>query len=54
MAEYAFKAIKHTGLTCVAVRGDDSVVVVSQHKARSSHPAISPCSRCSPAEVVGA
>merc|ERR1712159_594198 len=30
--EYAFKAIKHTGLTCVAVRGDDSVVVGSQHK----------------------
>jgi len=30
--EYAFKAIKHTGQTCVAVRGDDSVVVVTQHK----------------------
>merc|ERR1712046_233484 len=29
--EYAFKAIKHTGRTCVAVRGDDSVVVVTQH-----------------------
>jgi len=30
--EYAFKAIKHTGDTCVAVRGEDSVVVVTQHK----------------------
>merc|ERR1711988_1223148 len=30
--EYAFKAIKHTGNTCVAVRGEDSVVVVTQHK----------------------
>jgi len=30
--EYAFKAVKHTGMTCVAVKGDDSVVVVTQHK----------------------
>jgi 20S proteasome subunit alpha 1 len=30
--EYALKAIKHTGQTCVAVRGEDSVVVVTQHK----------------------
>merc|ERR1711998_291050 len=30
--EYAFKAIKHVGLTCVAVKGKDSVVVVTQHK----------------------
>jgi len=30
--DYAAKAISHTGLTCVAVRGDDSVVVVTQHK----------------------
>merc|ERR1711904_409621 len=29
--EYAFKAIKHTKRTCVAVRGTDSVVVVTQH-----------------------
>jgi len=29
--EYAFKAIKHTARTCVAVRGDDCVVVVTQH-----------------------
>ena len=26
------KAIKHVGINCVAVRGDDSVVVVCQHK----------------------
>merc|ERR1711907_213433 len=30
--EYAYNAIKHTGNTCVAVRGEDSVVVVTQHK----------------------
>merc|ERR1711934_612127 len=30
--EYAFKAIKYVGITCVAVKGDDSVVVVTQHK----------------------
>merc|ERR1711934_383507 len=30
--EYAFKAVKVTGQTCVAVRGNDSVVVVTQHK----------------------
>lgn len=30
--EYAMKAIKHVGINCVAVRGDDSVVVVCQHK----------------------
>merc|ERR1712010_349177 len=30
--DYAYNAIKHTGMTCVAVRGEDSVVVVTQHK----------------------
>merc|ERR1711988_372908 len=30
--DYAYNAIKHTGNTCVAVRGEDSVVVVTQHK----------------------
>eukprot|EP00658_Telonema_sp_P-2_P060050 TRINITY_DN49082_c0_g2_i5.p1 TRINITY_DN49082_c0_g2~~TRINITY_DN49082_c0_g2_i5.p1 ORF type:complete len:283 (-),score=56.31 TRINITY_DN49082_c0_g2_i5:290-1138(-) len=30
--EYAMKAVKHTQLTAVAVRGDDSVVVVCQKK----------------------
>jgi len=31
-AEYAFKAAKSTGLTSVAVRGDDSVVFVAQKR----------------------
>jgi 20S proteasome subunit alpha 1 len=30
--EYAFKAVKYPGLTTVAVRGKDSVVVVTQHQ----------------------
>merc|ERR1712071_586117 len=30
--EYAMKAVKHTQLTAVAVRGDDTVVVVCQKK----------------------
>ena len=41
LAEYAFKAIKHTGQTCVAVRGDDSVVVVTQHKVVAALPRFS-------------
>lgn len=30
--EYAFKAVKYPGLTTVAVRGKDSVIVVTQHQ----------------------
>ena len=37
--EYAFKAAKGPGVTAVAIRGKDNVVIVSQKKARagSSH-----------------
>jgi 20S proteasome subunit alpha 1 len=30
--EYAFKAVKNCGITCVGVRGSDSVCVISQKK----------------------
>lgn len=31
-AEYAFKAVKAAGITSIAVRGKDSVAVVTQKK----------------------
>ncbi len=31
-AEYAFKAVKSTGITSIGVRGKDSVAVVTQKK----------------------
>lgn len=31
-AEYAFKAVKSSGITSIAVRGKDSVVAVTQKK----------------------
>jgi 20S proteasome subunit alpha 1 len=31
-AEYAFKAVKQTGITSIAVRGKDSVVFITQKK----------------------
>lgn len=31
-AEYAFKAVKSSGLTSIAVRGDDSVVFITQKR----------------------
>lgn len=30
--EYAFKAVKTSGLTSLALRGEDNVVVVTEHK----------------------
>ncbi len=30
--EYAMKAISNEGITCIAVRGDDSAVIVVQKK----------------------
>lgn len=32
IAEYAFKAVKAVGITSIAVRGKDSVAVVTQKK----------------------
>lgn len=35
--EYAFKAVKAAGITSIAVRGKDSVCVVTQKKVTVSH-----------------
>lgn len=56
-AEYAFKAAKSTGLTSVAIRGDDSVVFVAQKRVsvrarcqaglrRAARPTASPPNAC--------
>jgi 20S proteasome subunit alpha 1 len=36
-AEYAFKAVKAAGITTVAVRGSDSVCIVTQKKVAQGH-----------------
>ena len=40
-AEYAFKAVKAAGITSIAVRGKDSVCVVTQKKVTVSYSTLS-------------
>jgi len=35
--EYAFKAVKSTGITSIAVRGKDCICAITQKKVRTAH-----------------